>query len=116
MQKSQKKLLYISLGIFTLIEIFFSPIISFVAFLFGITDFKYLYELLINSQFFLDNQAFSFAILFIEFSSVLAIFILNLKVNRSVMRSIISVISVIILLLILFFLYLAFNLRNGVGF
>jgi hypothetical protein len=58
MQKLQKKLLYISLGIFALIEIFFSPIISFVAFLFGTTDFKYLYELLINPQFFFRQSSF----------------------------------------------------------
>ncbi len=112
MTKTQKIWLWISLAMFFIPEIFFSPIISFFASLYGVTNFSFLYEHFINPQFFIDNPIYLFIILSIECLGMLGLLIYNIKFNQHRYKIVLTIITTLILILLLFIFFVGYAVTN----
>ncbi len=112
MTRLQKIWFWISLSLFLIPEILFSPLISLVAFFFGVENFPSLIYRFISQQFFLDNQFYSFIILIIEIVGVIGLLIYNKKFSRNISVAILLFVILIILILLL---YVGFSLRHGIS-
>ncbi len=115
MNKYQKIWIWIFLGMFLIPELLFSPVISFVLFLFGI-DLNYLMTKFVNQQFFTDNQIFIFIAVMVELLGVLGLLILNIKFNKNKLKNLYSILLFLLIILLTFIFYVGLSFRHGIGF
>ena len=112
MTKIQKVWLWVSVLMFLVPEILFSPIISFFDSLYGVENFPFLYKHFLNSQFFIDNSVYLFIVLGIEYLGVLGLLIWNIKFNKYKYKIILTVITTLILILLSFIFLVGYSVTN----
>ena len=112
MNKIQKIWLWVSMVMFLVPEIFFSPIISFFASLSGITNFPFLYKYFIDLNFFSDNPIYLFIILSIEFLGALGLLIWNVKFNHYKYKIFLTVIITLIIFTLLLLFFVGYSVTN----
>lgn len=116
MKKKQKVWFLIFMGMFIISEILFSPMISFVSFLFGINFPPMVMSHILGEQFFYGDQNLVFIALIIEILGLLGLLFFNIKFNNKKYKILITIILFLLLVVTSFIFYFAFTIRNGIGF
>ncbi len=104
MTKVQKIWFGISLTAFVVTEILFSYLISFFSLIFGIKDFPYLINKIIDHQILIDKPVIIYISLIIEFISLFYLFILNKKSNNKFKKILSPLMILMIVVLIIVFI------------